>query len=110
MSANNMFAVIKTGGRQYKVTRNTVLKIGKISGDAGSAVEFKEVLMIGLDNQPYFIGTPNVKGATVMAEIVEQARDSKVLIFKKNRRHNYRRRQGHRQYVTQVLIKDIIKA
>lgn len=104
-----MFAVIKTGGKQYKVTKNYVLRIEKIEGELGSQVEFSDVLMIGETAKPSIIGSPIVKGASVTAEIVGQMRDKKILVFKKKRRQNYRRKHGHRQDITQVKILDIKK-
>ncbi len=102
-----MFAVIKTGGKQYRVAANDLLKVEKISGEAGDAVTFDEVLMVGSDTDTT-IGTPTVEGASVAAEVVEQARNKKVIIFKKKRRQNYRRKKGHRQEVTMVRITDIL--
>lgn len=97
-----MFAVIRTGGKQYSVKSGDIIDVEKLEGDAGKKVEFGEVLVAG-DK----IGAPLLSGAKVLAEIVKQFRDDKVLIFKKRRRHNYRRRKGHRQYLTQVKITDI---
>ncbi|AXS38970.1 50S ribosomal protein L21 [Breoghania sp. L-A4] len=102
-----MFAVIKTGGKQYRVAANDLLKVEKLSGEAGDAVTFDEVLMVGSDTDTT-IGTPTVEGASVAAEVVEQARNKKVIIFKKKRRQNYRRKKGHRQEVTMVRITDIL--
>jgi len=97
-----MFAVIKTGGKQYKVASNDVLSVEKLEGAVGDKVEFGDVLMAGGK-----IGAPLVAGAKVLAEIVKQFRDDKVVIFKKRRRHNYRRKKGHRQYLTEVKITEI---
>lgn len=97
-----MFAVIRTGGKQYKVTSGDVIDIEKLEGKEGDKVELNEVLM--LDSK---IGAPLLSGAKVLGEIVKQFRDDKVIIFKKRRRHNYRRKKGHRQYLTQVKITDI---
>ncbi len=104
-----MFAVIKTGGKQYKVEPNRIIKIEKIDGEPGTEVEFNEVLMIGEFSKPSVIGTPTVSGAAVKAKILDQYKDEKVLIFKKKRRQNYRRKKGHRQEVTSVQIIDIKK-
>lgn len=104
-----MFAVIKTGGKQYRVAANDLLQVEKVSGEAGDTVTFDEVLMIGSDADTQ-IGTPTVEGASVAAEVVEQARTKKVIIFKKKRRQNYRRKKGHRQEVTMVRITDILTA
>ncbi len=99
-----MYAVIKTGGKQYKVSSNDVIKIEKIAGDAGSEVIFNEVL--AMDDT---IGTPLVAGASVKGTIVKQAKDAKVIVFKKKRRQNYRRKSGHRQNITIVKITDLCK-
>lgn len=96
-----MFAIFKTGGKQYKVQKNEVLKVEKL--DADKNVEFSEVLMV--DGK---VGAPFVQGAKVKAEIINQIRDDKVIVFKKKRRHNYRRKQGHRQYLSVIKITDII--
>src|SRR3954471_14528685 len=97
-----MFAVIRTGGKQYKVTSGDVIDVEKLEGKAGDKVEIGEVLMT--DKK---IGAPLLSGAKVLAEIVRQFRDEKVVIFKKRRRHNYRRKKGHRQSLTQIKITDI---
>ena len=99
-----MYAVIKTGGKQYKVASNDVIKIEKIAGEAGSEIIFNEVL--ALDDT---IGTPFVAGASVKGTIVKQAKADKVIVFKKKRRHNYRRKNGHRQNITIVKITDLCK-
>jgi len=104
-----MYAVIKTGGKQYRVAPDDVLTIEKIEGDAGSKVEFAEVLMIGGPDAPKF-GAPLVKGAKVVAELVEQTRGPKVIAFKKRRRKNSRRKRGHRQDLSKVRIKSIVGA
>lgn len=101
-----MYAVIKTGGKQYRVAANEVLTIEKIVGDAGATVEFTEVLMVGSDAPK--VGAPAVSGAKVVAEVVEQSRAPKVIAFKKRRRKNSRRKRGHRQHQTVVRIKEII--
>ena len=97
-----MYAVIKTGGKQYKVATGDVVKIEKIAGEEGNEVIFNEVL--ALDD---VIGTPLVNGASVKAKVLKQAKDAKVIIFKKKRRQNYRRKNGHRQQITLVKITDI---
>ncbi len=97
-----MFAVIRTGGKQYKVAKDDVLEVEKLAGEPGAKIEFGEVLAAGSK-----IGAPLLSGAKVLAEIVKQFRDEKVVIFKKRRRHNYRRKKGHRQYLTQVKITEI---
>lgn len=102
-----MFAVIKTGGKQYKVAADDVLEIEKLNAEAGDAVVFEEVLMVGADGD-VTIGTPLVEGATVAAELVEQKRAKKIVVFKKKRRQNYRRKAGHRQNLSVVKITDIL--
>ena len=104
-----MFAVIRTGGKQYKVAANDLLRIEKIAGDAGEAVTFENVLMVGTEGD-VTVGAPLVSGATVAAEVVEQFRDKKVIIFKKKRRQHYRRKNGHRQELTLVRITEILTA
>lgn len=104
-----MFAVIKTGSKQYRVAKDSIIKIEKIDGEPGSTIEFKEVLMIGEYSKHSFIGTPIVKGASVTAQILNQLRNQKVIVFKKKRRKNYRNKRGHKQEVTQVKIIDIAK-
>ena len=101
-----MFAVIRTGGKQYRVTPNAVLKVEKLEAEAGSTVTFTDVLAVGGD-AGMRIGTPNVAGATVTATVVAQDRLDKVIIFKKRRRQNSRRKNGHRQPVTVLRIADI---
>ena len=102
-----MFAVIRTGGKQYRVAKDDVIAVEKLEGDAGEAVAFADVLMLGGEGEPE-IGAPNVAGATVTGEVVEQGRARKILVFKKKRRQNYRRTQGHRQLTTLVRITDIL--
>lgn len=102
-----MFAVIKTGGKQYKVAADDVLKIEKLEGEAGDTVTFDNVLMVG-NGADVTIGAPLVDGALVAAEFVETKKQRTVIIFKKNRRHKYRRRNGHRQLLTTVRITEIL--
>jgi len=97
------FAVIKTGGKQYKVAANDVLKIEKLDAEAGTIVTFDQVLMV--DGE---VGLPLVEGALVAAELLETKKQKTVIIFKKNRRHNYRRRNGHRQLLSTVRITEIL--
>lgn len=98
-----MFAVIKTGGKQYRVAANDLIKVEKIAGEAGDIVEFTEVLMVGST-----IGAPTVPGALVTAEVVEQGRGRKVIAFKKRRRQNSKRTRGHRQELTTIRISEIL--
>ena len=101
-----MFAVIKTGGKQYSVAADQTLEVAKLAGVAGDQVTFADVLILGGD-QPS-LGAPLVAGATVVAEIVEHKRGSKIIIFKKRRRHNSRRKNGHRQDATLIRITEIL--
>jgi large subunit ribosomal protein L21 len=100
-----MFAVIKTGGKQYRVVSGDVIKVEKLEGEAGATIALDQVLMLG-DT----IGTPLVAGATVSAEVIAQDRGPKVIIFKKKRRQNYRRKNGHRQDLTVLRITEISAA
>lgn len=100
-----MYAVIRTGGKQYRVAKNDVIKIERLPGEAGQTIEFTDVLMVG-GEQP-IVGTPTVLGARVTGTLLEQTRGPKIVIFKKKRRKNYRRRTGHRQDITVVRITDI---
>ncbi|MET0155193.1 MAG: 50S ribosomal protein L21 [Rickettsiales bacterium] len=102
-----MFAVIKTGGKQYKVEPGSILKTEKIEGDVGDVVEFGNVLATTDDAGETRFGAPLLEGAKVTGTILEQKRDPKILVFKKKRRHNYRRKNGHRQYVTLVKIESV---
>jgi large subunit ribosomal protein L21 len=102
-----MFAVIKTGGKQYNVTVEDVLQIEKIKGEAGEIVEFGEVLVVG-GGESTILGTPTVAGACVAGEVLDQTRGRKVIAFKKRRRKNSRRKRGHRQEYTMVRILEIL--
>lgn len=101
-----MYAVIKTGGKQYRVEQGATLAIERLDGDTGAEVSFDEVLLVGSDSATT-IGRPLVQGASVKATIVEQGRAKKVIIFKFRRRKNYKRKKGHRQYFTRVRIDSI---
>ena len=101
-----MFAVIRTGGKQYKVAKDDVLEIERIEAKAGDKIDLGDVLMVGGEGAPK-VGSPLVAGAKVQAEVVEQTRGPKLTIFKKRRRQNYRRKNGHRQDLTLVKILDI---
>ncbi len=103
-----MYAVIKTGGKQYRVAKDDILKIEKLDGATGDKIEFKEVLMVGGEGEPT-VGAPLVEGAIVTAEVLEQTRAAKIIVFKKKRRQNYRRKKGHRQHQTVVKITNISK-
>lgn len=101
-----MFAVIRTGGKQYKVSKDDVITVEKLAGDAGAKLEFTDVLAIG-DGPDTTFGTPIVAGARVTAAVLEQTQGDKIIIFKKSRRKNYRRKRGHRQQLTVLRITDI---
>ena len=101
-----MFAVIKTGGRQYRVVPDDVLEIGKIAGDVGTIVQLGEVLVVGGDTP--VLGAPTVSGASVAAEVLDHKRGPKVIAFKKRRRQNSKRKRGHRQDFTVVRITEIL--
>ena len=101
-----MFAVIQTGGKQYKVAENDIIVVEKLEGEAGDKISFGDVLMHGKDGDVQ-VGAPLVKGASVAGEILEQRKAAKVLVFKKKRRQNYRRKKGHRQNETAVKITGI---
>jgi large subunit ribosomal protein L21 len=102
-----MYAVVKTGGKQYRVAKDDIIKIERLPGEAGDVVTLSEVLMIG-DGADMKIGAPLVEGASVAGEIVEQGRADKVIVFKKRRRQNYRRKKGHRQLLTVLKVTDIL--
>jgi large subunit ribosomal protein L21 len=100
-------AVIRTGGKQYRVAANDVIKVERLAGDAGDQIVFGEVLAVtGGDTAA--VGAPLVSGASVAARVIAQDRADKVMIFKKRRRHNYRRTKGHRQHLTVLRIEEIL--
>ena len=101
-----MFAVIKTGGRQYRVVPNDVLEIGKIAGDVGTIVQLGEVLVVGGDTP--VLGMPTVAGASVAAEVLDHKRGPKVIAFKKRRRKNSRRKRGYRDEITVIRVTEIL--
>jgi large subunit ribosomal protein L21 len=100
-----MYAVIKTGGKQYRVSEGDRLRVERLEGEKGSTVELTEVLMVG--GERVAIGTPLVQGAMVSAEIVAQGLGKKIIVFKMRRRKRYRRKNGHRQPFTELAIKSI---
>ena len=104
-----MFAVIKSGGKQYKVAKNDVIRVEKLDAEAGASIDLNKVLMVG-DDKSQTVGVPLVDGASVSATVLEQMRDRKIIIFKKKRRQNYRRKNGHRQHLTVLRIDDILAA
>ena len=101
-----MFAVIRTGGKQYKVQKDDKIKVEKLEGKEGASISFDEILYVG-DGKTSKIGEPLVKGASVKAKILSQIRAPKITVFKKKRRQNYRRTKGHRQELTLLQIEDI---
>ena len=103
-----MFAVVKTGGKQYRVAENQIMIIEKIVGESGGAHTFDDVLLLE-DGAKVTVGAPRVEGAKVVASIVEQTKGDKVIIFKKTRRHTYRRTKGHRQQLTVLRVQQIAK-
>ena len=101
-----MFAVIKTGGKQYKVKAGDKIQVEKLDVKEGGKIDLDEVLFIG-DEKSSTIGTPLVKGATVAAKVLEHKRADKITVFKKKRRQNYRRKKGHKQHLTVIEITDV---
>ncbi len=102
-----MFAVIRTGGKQYRVAPNDIIKVEKIAGEPGDIVELAEVILLGGEGDPK-TGSPTIAGAMVAAEVISQGRSEKVVVFKKKRRANYRRKKGHRQLLTALRITEIL--
>jgi large subunit ribosomal protein L21 len=102
-----MYAVVKTGGKQYRVAKDDVIEIERLPGEAGDIITLKEVLMIG-NGADVRVGAPLIAGAAVTGEIVEQARGDKIVVFKKRRRQNYRRKSGHRQLLTRLKVTEIV--
>ncbi|MGD9824734.1 50S ribosomal protein L21 [Desulfobacter sp.] len=101
-----MYAVIRTGGKQYKVHEDQVLKVEKLEGSQGSAIEFNDVLLYS-DGETVTLGAPKIENASVKAFIVEQGRSKKQLVFKYKRRKGYRKMRGHRQHYTEIKIDSI---
>jgi large subunit ribosomal protein L21 len=101
-----MFAVIRTGGKQYKVAKDDVIAVEKLAAEPGATIELAEVLMIG-EGAEVATGTPLLDGASVTASVVDQRLADKIIVFKKKRRHNYRRKKGHRQQQTILRIDEI---
>lgn len=102
-----MFAVIKTGGKQYKVAENDTIVVETLAGEPGAVVELNDVLMIGESGKAPSVGTPSLDKAAVFAEVLEQTRGDKIIVFKKKRRQGYRRKKGHRQDLTVLRITGI---
>jgi large subunit ribosomal protein L21 len=104
-----MFAIIRTGGKQYKVSKDTYLNVEKLDAKQGDRITISDVLLLS-DGDKTTVGAPTVSGASVTVEVLEQFRDEKVIIFKKRRRQNYRRKNGHRQHLTTIKVIDITAA
>ena len=102
-----MFAVIRTGGKQYKVAKDDVITVEKLLGKPGEKVKLGDVLMLGEEGKAPTVGTPLVEKAAVTAEIIEQGKGDKIIVFKKKRRHNYRRTKGHRQDQTTLKVIEV---
>ena len=102
-----MFAVIRTGGKQYKVAKDDVISVEKLLGEPGDTVELGDVLMIGEDGKAPTVGTPLIEKAAVFAEVVNQAKGDKIIVFKKQRRQGYRRKRGHRQDLTYLKVLEV---
>ena len=102
-----MFAVIRTGGKQYKVAKDDIITVEKLLGQPGEKVQLSDVLLLGEEGKSPTVGTPLVQKAAVTAEIIEQGKGDKVIVFKKKRRHNYRRTKGHRQEQTTLKVLEI---
>lgn len=103
-----MFAVIQTGGKQYKVSKGEIIQVEKLDGQVGESVRLDKVLMVGEGGQVQ-MGAPYLTGCVVTGEVTEQLKDKKILVFKKRRRKNYRRKNGHRQLLTRLKITEISK-
>lgn len=101
-----MYAIIRTGGKQYQVEAGDTLRVEKLQGEVGDTVELDDVLMV-VDGEAVKIGQPVVEGAKVVAKIAEQGRDKKIIVFKKKRRKGYQVKKGHRQFFTALTIEEI---
>lgn len=101
-----MFAVVKTGGKQYRVEKDQVIRVEKLVAEAGETITLDHVLMLG-EGADITVGSPVVKGASVSCEVLEQTRNDKIIVFKKQRRQNHRRKKGHRQHVTVLRVTGI---
>ena len=102
-----MFAVIRTGGKQYKVAKDDIITVEKLLGEPGEKVQLGDVLMLGEEGKAPTVGTPLVEKASVTAEVLEQGKGDKVIVFKKKRRQNYRRTKGHRQEQTTLKVLEV---
>ena len=104
-----MYAVIKTGGKQYRVEPNDKLRVDKLAGEPGATIDINDVLMVGEGDKTQ-VGAPMLDGASVKLEVLEQTRNDKIVVFKKKRLQNYRRKQGHKQEMTVVRVAEIADA
>ncbi|MZH41801.1 MAG: 50S ribosomal protein L21 [Nitrospinae bacterium] len=101
-----MIAVVKTGGKQYKISEGDVIQVEKLDGKVGDTINLDKVLICG-EGDSIKVGTPYVKGCTVACEVTEQLKSKKIIVFKKHRRKNYRRKNGHRQLLTRLKVTGI---
>jgi large subunit ribosomal protein L21 len=101
-----MYAVLRSGNKQYKVSEGSILKIDKIEGNPGDKISFQDILFVN-NGKDIVMGSPMIKDAIVQAEIIEQFKNEKIIVFKKKRRHNYRRKRGHRQQLTSLRVTSI---
>lgn len=101
-----MYVVLRSGSKQYRVSEGSILKIEKVEGKPGDKIAFKDILLIN-NGKDIVVGAPTVKEAVVQAEIIEQFKNEKITVFKKKRRHNYRRKRGHRQQLTSLKVTSI---
>ena len=99
-----MFAIIKTGGKQYKIKENDTIFVEKLKNKKGDKIDIKDVLLLSNDEKSIKVGTPYLKGVAIKAEVLEQKKNKKVIVFKKKRRKNYKRKNGHRQNITVLKI------
>tara|TARA_B100000029_G_scaffold197568_2_gene195683 strand:- start:2381 stop:2698 length:318 start_codon:yes stop_codon:yes gene_type:complete len=104
-----MFAIIKTGGKQYKIKENDTIFVEKLNNKKGDKIDIKDVLLLSNDDKDIKIGTPILKGITIKAEVLEQKREKKIVVFKKKRRKNHKKKNGHRQNITVLKILKINK-
>jgi large subunit ribosomal protein L21 len=102
-----MFAIFETGGKQYKAEVGKKLLIEKLDAESGSVVNLENLMLLSNDKGEVKVGSPTIAGASIKAEIISQTKADKVIVFKKKRRHNYRRKNGHRQKLSFILIKEI---
>jgi large subunit ribosomal protein L21 len=102
-----MYAIIETGGKQYKVSENEIIKVEKLDAEEGSDFEFSKVILINKDGE-ITTGNPYLENARVIGEVLETKKDKKIIVFKFKRRKNYKRKKGHRQFYTKLKIKDIL--